>query len=358
VCGIGGASGVSGFSGISGSTGTSGSSGTNGVNGASGVSGTSGSSGVSGTSGSGGLTIVTHCYCGDNTKTFYENTFSLNNVCTDSIYNLIANGCCNTITDCGAGGGQSVGKSTILSGSCNVICRQGDTTNHCWNTTLGGYCNSIVACCVGAENERYGNTIWGGKSNLIRWSDYSTIWDGCGNCIVNSNANVIAGGCLNVICGGVINSGIFGACNKTNSANNTQCMDAISKTSGTFAIPHPDPEKSKTHTLYHSFVESPTAGENLYRYEIITQNNQAVLELPSYYKFLNENTQIKVSPKNHFGKAFGEITQDESCITFCSNCDGAYNVLIFGTRKDPDALYHWQGAEVFKHNHTNDVLVF
>jgi hypothetical protein len=279
-------------------------------------------------------------------------------------YNTIANGINNCICNCFWTYPWSVEKNTILGGDGNGICqdRSGQAANFYAHTILGGQ-NNKIACPKGATTS-LGHTIWGGCFNTIGGSYGNTIWGGACNCIgLGANQdnlyNTIAGGCLNTICGVASKSGIFGACNKTiNATNDTQCMDAISKTSGTFAIPHPDPEKTKTHTLYHSFVESPTAGENIYRYEIVTQGNIAILELPSYYNFLNINTQIKISPKNHFGKAYGEINADQTCITFCSNCDGAYNVLIFGTRKDPDALYHWQGAEVFKHNHTNDVLVF
>jgi len=285
--------------------------------------------------------------------------------CCFDEFNTIINGTNNCICNCYYTYPYGLSKSTIIGGDSNFITQNisGFAQNFLAHTIIGGQYNKISCPDPNTEAYQLAHTILGGCCNSIGGAYGNTIWDGACNCIgLGTNRfnrySIIAGGCLNTICSGIKSAGIFGACNKTNSTTETQCMDAISKTSGTFAISHPDPEKSNTHTLYHSFVESPTAGENLYRYEIITQNNQAVLELPSYYKFLNENTQIKVSPKNHFGKAYGEITQDESCITFCSNCDGAYNVLIFGTRKDNDALYHWQGAEVFKHNHTNDVLVF
>ena len=29
----------------------------------------------------------------------------------------------------------------------------------------------------------------------------------------------------------------------------------------------------------------------------------------------------------------------------CTNADGCYNVLLIGTRKDPAAVYAWNGAE-------------
>ena len=122
----------------------------------------------------------------------------------------------------------------------------------------------------------------------------------------------------------------------------------IAKDAGSFRINHPDPAKTDTHLLYHSFVESPTEGDNIYRYEIQTCECKAILELPSYYKFLNKNDQVWVTPVNHFGNAYGIIDQTQSCVSFCSDTDGKYMALIIGTRKDPHAQNYWNGAERIK----------
>jgi hypothetical protein len=93
-------------------------------------------------------------------------------------------------------------------------------------------------------------------------------------------------------------------------------------------------------------VEAPTAGENIYRYSMKTTNCSASIELPEYYKFLNENDQVFVTPKNHFGSAYGIVNQEQTCVSFCSNCDGEYNVLVIGTRKDKEAMNYWKGTDV------------
>jgi len=54
---------------------------------------------------------------------------------------------------------------------------------------------------------------------------------------------------------------------------------------------------------------------------------------------------MRISAVNHFGKAYGVIDDTSSCVTFTSNCDGAYNVLIIGTRCDRDAKFGWNGVE-------------
>lgn len=42
------------------------------------------------------------------------------------------------------------------------------------------------------------------------------------------------------------------------------------------------------------------------------------------------------------------MNQEQTQVNFCSNCDGEYNVLIIGTRKDIDARNSFTGVEVEK----------
>jgi hypothetical protein len=173
-----------------------------------------------------------------------------------------------------------------------------------------------------------GNTIAGGKGNTIS-SCYGSILGGCNNCNNQPRANIIGSGL-------------------TTSAACTTYTNALSKASGTFRISHPDPSKTASKYLQHSFVESPTRGDNIYRYTITTLNCAASVELPDYYKFLNENDQVWISPKNHFGSAYGIVNSCQSCVGITSNCDGEYNVLVIGTRKDIDAKNGWLGVEIWK----------
>lgn len=131
----------------------------------------------------------------------------------------------------------------------------------------------------------------------------------------------------------------------------TVCVNGtLSKTAGSFAISHPNPSKNTACELFHSFVESPTAGDNLYRYEIEVENGIATIDLPDYYKYLNENDQVWVNAKNHFGRAYGVVNQEQSTLTVFADTDGSYNVLLIGTRKDKDAAKAWKGTERLKEN--------
>lgn len=204
---------------------------------------------------------------------------------------------------CGTYGG------TILNGNCNTIC--GSFTPgavNCYSTILGGQNNS-ASCCF--------NVIYG-----------------CGNFAMGNFANAF--GC-----------GLSAMSGCTTFFNNVCVCGTLSKMSGSFKIPHPDPVKAEAGKfLKHSFVESPTAGDNIYRFKVSTTNLLATIELPDYYKFLNENDQVWVSPVGHFGIAYGTVNADQTLVDLVSNADGEFNVLVIGTRKDKVAKDYWNGIEV------------
>lgn len=116
-----------------------------------------------------------------------------------------------------------------------------------------------------------------------------------------------------------------------------QVTGTLTKGGGSFLITHPDPIKAaEGYKLRHCFVESPTRGDNLYRYQVVTtQNNlSATISLPDYWQFLNEDPQVWVSPVDCFGIGYGVVNQLLTEIIVTTNTAGTYNVLLVGTRKD------------------------
>lgn len=257
------------------------------------------------------------------------------------------------------------------------------TTSFCLNTILGGNNNVIIG--------RYGincaqdpptisksfitnNFIGGGLQNHICVIDTLTFQD-CPK--FGLSANTILGGFQNRICGGYYGYRVEGSviagmrdnlictygksggnvgtvfigdhCRVIDdiSCNSTSFFNTISKSTSTFSIKHPDPAKHNTHRLYHTTVESPTAGDNLYRYTVLTKNGCGVYELPSYYKFLNCNDQVWLTPKDHFGNAWGCVNESQTQIEIKSDQDGEYYVMLLGTRKDQLAKRAWTGVERF-----------
>ncbi len=135
--------------------------------------------------------------------------------------------------------------------------------------------------------------------------------------------------------GGPTNSMVIDKDGKVTVYNDFRVEGTLSKGSGGFDIPHPDPSKEKEGwRLRHAFVEAPTRGDNLYRWTVKVKNGKAIIELPDYFKYLNENVQVWISPKGHLGRAYGKINKEFSKIIIIADTDGVYNVLVIGTRKD------------------------
>jgi len=145
----------------------------------------------------------------------------------------------------------------------------------------------------------------------------------------------------------IIESNITASVNNYTFMNNL-CVASVIKYTGTFRIPHPNPIKTKTHTLSHSFVESPNAGDNIYRFTVSVKDGTSEIELPDYFKYLNCDVQVFVTPKNGFGIGYGILDEELEKVSIHANLDIEYNVLIIGTRKDRYAVKNWKGAERIK----------
>lgn len=103
-----------------------------------------------------------------------------------------------------------------------------------------------------------------------------------------------------------------------------------------FEIPHPKPEKQSTHVIRHGAVESPTAGDTLYRYKVQANKDGdlVVIDLPDYFIYLNKNVQTFVTPQGHFGNGYGELNRETEQLEIHCQYEGEYNVLVIGTRND------------------------
>lgn len=136
--------------------------------------------------------------------------------------------------------------------------------------------------------------------------------------------------------------GVLGGPSSNANCTNTWKVNGSFSVVGTknFEIPHPSPDKKHTHIIRHGAVESPTAGDTLYRYTIkaLTDGETVEVQLPDYFEYLNTNVDVYVSPHKHFGRAFGEVIDDKLLVT-CEKL-GTYKALIIGTRND-DNVHDW-----------------
>lgn len=137
--------------------------------------------------------------------------------------------------------------------------------------------------------------------------------------------------------------------NRIETATSLYVGGTLSAASKAFSIPHPDPAKPEMQ-LRHSTIESPTAGDTLYRYTITVPVGKArqevLVPLPSYWKHLNENPQVLVAPIRLLGSGWGDVDAAGENVVVNVSLPGKYLVWVFATRKDPAAVAAWKGAEV------------
>ncbi len=141
-------------------------------------------------------------------------------------------------------------------------------------------------------------------------------------------------------------SGIYvdGPFQISNSTGAVTIPGALSKGSGTFDIAHPDPSMPKNSRLRHSFVESPTAGDNIYRWQIkvTRENGKFFIRLPKYWTHLNTNPMVWVSSADQSAASFGYVDMKQEKVIVQADRTGTYNVLLLGTRKDSLAANNWK----------------
>ena len=231
-----------------------------------------------------------------------------------SVYGVIAGTSDSTSITNGAltvAGGVGIGKSLHIGGTL------GSTSSSSGAVTIAGGCGITEKLYVG-NNMTSGGNITG--ANIVAVS--------------TTAASSTSTGALRVA-GGV---GIAGAC---------YIGGALTKGSGSFLIPHVDPAKQGWQ-LRHCFVESDTRGDNIYRRKVVTEDKKAIIKLPEYFKFLNENPMIFISPVNILGVGRGDVNDELTQVDIRVSEDGEYNVLIIGTRKDKIArdFFDEYGCEI------------
>ena len=117
---------------------------------------------------------------------------------------------------------------------------------------------------------------------------------------------------------------------------------AISKSSGSFKIDHPLPEKTDTHHLVHSFVEGPQA-DLLYRGTATLSNGTATVNIDTAARMtdgtfvaLNGNVQAFTTNESGFDAVRGSVSGNVLTITSIDDTSTAtINWLVVGERHDP-----------------------
>ena len=110
-----------------------------------------------------------------------------------------------------------------------------------------------------------------------------------------------------------------------------------------FLIDDPRPDKVG-HKLKHSCVESDSQGENLYKRQLSLVQGKNDIQLPDWFRYINEDVMVWANAYEHRGLAWGRVTENNLHID-CSKT-GVYNILIIGSRGDAVAKDLWTGVEI------------
>jgi len=227
------------------------------------------------------------------------------------------------------GSATSGGLGTITTGYLSVGTISANNSLH--GTTTVRFLNEIFAngtITIGKSLKLDDGTITVGTDKFVVWNTGSV----SATSVTATGEGTVTSGFLSV---GTITSPYDVGGSKTVHFPGHIIAGSIEKGAGSFLIPHPGPNKNGM-LLRHCFVESPTRGENLYRYkvEIRKDRGKKAIQLPSYWKHLNEKPQVWVTAVGQFASGYGYVDEESNRLVIRGEKKGKYNVLLVGTRKD------------------------
>ena len=134
---------------------------------------------------------------------------------------------------------------------------------------------------------------------------------------------------------------LSGDSDRVNIYSSLNVNGTLSKSAGSFKIPHPLPTMTDTHNLVHSFVEAPQA-DNIYRGQITLIKGKAIINIDKAcdltegtFTALNTNTQIFTTNESDWDHVKGKI--DGNMLTIISKntkSTALINWLVIGERHD------------------------
>jgi hypothetical protein len=128
---------------------------------------------------------------------------------------------------------------------------------------------------------------------------------------------------------------------KISNLGNVTINGSLSKSSGSFRIPHPIASKTETHDLIHSFVEAPQA-DNIYRGKVDLVAGQAAVNIDTVagmtdgtFALLNREIQCFTSNETGWTAVRGSVSGNILTIEAQDNtCTDTISWLVIGERQD------------------------
>jgi len=126
-----------------------------------------------------------------------------------------------------------------------------------------------------------------------------------------------------------------------NSSGNVEITGTLSKTAGSFKIPHPDPTLTDTHYLVHSFIEGPKA-DLIYRGTVTLAGAPAVVNMdtemgttPGTWELLCDDIQVFTSNETGYDAVKGNVAGAVLTIE-CVNAPSTDTIswMVVAKRKD------------------------
>jgi hypothetical protein len=128
---------------------------------------------------------------------------------------------------------------------------------------------------------------------------------------------------------------------KISNVGNVTINGSLSKSSGSFRIPHPVASKTETHDLIHSFVEAPQA-DNIYRGKVDLVAGQTTVNIDTVagmtdgtFALLNREIQCFTSNETGWTAVRGSVSGNILTIEAQDNtCTDTISWLVIGERQD------------------------
>lgn len=201
----------------------------------------------------------------------------------------------------------------------------------------GGTTASISSgALIVLEGIDYGGSGLGGNLSIVPSSGKAILL----NKSVSTTPDTLQIAGSSLLEGNITQSAGVASLKATTISGNLTVNGVLSKSSGSFRIPHPLPELEETHHLVHSFVEAPQA-DNIYRGKAKLVKGKATVNIDTVagmtegtFTALNREVQIFTTNESGWNMVRGSVEGNIITIEAQTLCTDLISWMVIGERKD------------------------